>query len=143
MPQRDNQALPHISLSPGSCPRRPTRNILHDLEEHQQQDLEQRFGPYLPIPPRPQHLGTGQHHIPDNAYSDVPPTEAWRQQEHNIHQDQREEWQSAPAPGQQPSSQMEVDLPEFAWSFWQILAHATDGFLQIYKKAMKRDDAKQ
>ena len=40
---------------------------------------------------------------------------------------------------------MEVDLPEFrvARSFWNILAHTTDGFPQIYKEAMKRDNAKQ
>ena len=40
---------------------------------------------------------------------------------------------------------MEVDLLEFrvARSFWNILAHATDGFPQTYKEAMKRDDAKQ
>ena len=38
---------------------------------------------------------------------------------------------------------MDIDLPEFAQSFWQILAYATDRFLQIYKEAMKRDDAKQ
>ena len=38
---------------------------------------------------------------------------------------------------------MDVNPPEFARSFWQILAHATNGFSQTYKKAMKRDDVKQ
>ena len=40
---------------------------------------------------------------------------------------------------------MEVDLLEFRVkrSFWNILAHTTDGFPQTYKEAIKRDDVKQ
>ena len=79
MPQGDDQALPHTPLSPGSHPRGPTWNIPHDLEERWQQELEQRFNSYLPILPRLQRLSAGQCRVPDDAYGDVPPTEAWRQ----------------------------------------------------------------
>ena len=130
MPQSSDQALPHTPLSPGSRLRGPTRNIPRNLDERRQQESEQRYDPYLPIPPKPQCLGARQCRVPDNAYGDVPPTEAWRQQERDIRQDQREEQQGAPAPEQPPSLPMEVDSPEFrvARSFWNILAHATDGF---------------
>ena len=144
-PQGSDQAPPHAPLSPGSHPRGPTRNIPRDLDERWQQESEQRFDPYLPIPSRPQHLGAGQCHVSDNAYGDVPPTEAWRQQKRDTRQDQQEGWQGVPAPEQPPSSLIEVDPPEFrvARSFWNILAHATNGFPQAYKEAMKRDDVKQ
>ena len=78
-PQGGDQAPPYTPLSPGSRPRGPTRNIPRDLEERRQQEAEQRFDLYLPIPPRPQRLGAGQRRVPDNAYGGVPPTEAWRQ----------------------------------------------------------------
>ena len=144
-PQGGDQAPPHAPLSPGSRPRGPTQNIPRNLDERRQQESEQRYDLYFPIPLRPQRLGARQRRVPDNAYGDVPPTQAWRQQERDIRQDQREERQGVPAPDQLPSSPMQVDPPEFrvARSFWNILAHATDGFPQTYKEAMKQDDAKQ
>ena len=146
-PHRDNQAPQFVPPPLVNHPQGPMQNILWNLDECWQQKAQahgdSRYDLYLPIPPRPQHLGTGQHHVPDNAYGDIPPTEAWRQQERDIHQDQREEWQGASPPEWQPSPQMNVDPPEFAQFFWQILVHATDGFPQTYKEAIKRSDAKQ
>lgn len=163
---------------PRQDPRRP--DTPENREEHRRAREWLRdhgpFQPQAPAPPppepvpdhphqRPRRQNAGQRRVPDNSYGDVPPTEAWRQQERDIRRDQREarqraeenqQWrESVPIPSDDSSSShggSEADIetdPDYpmsgtlSGSYRELLMHATQVDPQTYKEAMSRPDAKQ
>ena len=187
-PQRDDPNEPRFVMGPPPPPKHwseyrlpnPARNSPQDQEDRRRARdwVEERYRqpPPEPVPvpdaPRPRRQNAGQRRVPDNVYGDVPPTEAWRQQDKEIRRDRREEEsaripQPAPSPHgtvpsqdgssredvqvpmdqDAPDSHMDHDYPDAPMDSarWiqQHIQHASSSEPLTYREAMSRPDAKQ